>query len=373
MNGRYSLARARLKTLNRVREALLGPMGGTVADTGIRTIDESCFEPAVAAHVLERAPLCDATVARWDFPAAFPPQFRRSKAFDARALYRLADVCVSPATGLAWLPEGRILEESVGALRRVVGWGDLLHEPLLATPPLAGAEPVVTCAPTNFYHFLAEALPGYLAAREHDPTVRLLLPSATPGYVDTLLAELPGGARVVRADGPVQVPELLLPAVDPFSGFVHPDIPALLRRTFAHLLVTSAPRPAIYVSRRRAARRALSGEDELEERLVARGFQVVFAEDLTLPEQIRLFASARAVVAPHGAGLTNLLWADRPGLVVEIHPLGTFNDCYARLALDRGLDYRYADAETSDASGSGRVPVRAVLDTLDRAGRVRSA
>lgn len=373
MNARHALARARVKALARARRLLLGPVGADVAETGIRTVDESSFEAGVAAHVRERVALADATVACWDFPAELPAQFRRSKAFDARALHRLADVCVSPATGLAWLPQGRVLEESVGALRRIVGWGDLLHEPLLPCPPLAGAGPVATCAPTNFFHFLLEALPGYLAARAHDPAVRLLLPATTPGYVDSLLAELPGGAEVVRADGPVRVAELLLPAVDPFSGFTHPDIVPLLRRTFAHLRAAPGPRTSLYISRRRATRRAMAGEDELERHLAARGFRVVFAEDLTLPEQVGLFAGAEVVVAPHGAGLTNLVWSDAPGLLLEIHPRGAFNDCYARLALDAGWDYRYADADPDPATPNGRVPVRTVLELLDAPARVGSA
>lgn len=364
-----ALARVRLEHV--LRRALLGPVGSAVPDTGARTIEEFRYDPEIEAHVLEQRPLCDPAIVHYDFPPDFPPQFRRSKAFDGRSLYRLRDVLVSPHTGLIWTPEGRILEESVGSLRRVQGWGRMLHEPLLPARPLRAvireSGPVVCCAPTNYFHWLTEAVPALLAAWDAVPEARLLLPRRVPRYMEDLLGLLlPDGAgsdRVVRADGVLRTEEVLLPAIDPFSGFVHPAEVELLRRTFAPHLGQSSGEHALYVSRRRASARRLRGEEELETRLRARGFEIVFCEELSLPEQMKRFATAGTIVAPHGAGLANLVWAARGARLVEIFPADDFNDCYARLAVARGLRYAFVTAMPDPAS-SGLVSVPEVLDAL---------
>ncbi len=360
-------ARARVRLDAALRRGLLGPVTSDVAVTGVRSIEERTYDPVVARHVVDRVPLCDPAVATYPFPDGYPPHFRRSKAFDARWLTRLSDVVAAPASGLLWLPEGVILEESVGALRRVVGWGDMLHEPLLAPRPLAGP-PVVCCAPVNFFHWMTEGVPGLLAALAEEPEARVLLPPEIPRYAEDLLGllapERPGGWPSVRVEGVVRVPAALLPAIDPFSGFVHPDTIRLLRERFVDQLDAPGVPVAIYVSRRRAPRRALRGEEELEAQLRTRGFEIVFLEDLRLAEQMRLFARAEVVVSPHGAGLTNVLWA-RPGArLVEIYPANDFNDCYARLALSVGMEHRYVTAEAVP-DGNGVIRTAEVLAALD--------
>lgn len=72
---------------------------------------------------------------------------------------------------------------------------------------------------------------------------------------------------------------------------------------------TAAERCRIYVSRSRAESRRICNEQQLSQRLCSQGFREVFLEDLSFSEQVRLFASASHVVAVHGSGLTNVLFA----------------------------------------------------------------
>lgn len=48
------------------------------------------------------------------------------------------------------------------------------------------------------------------------------------------------------------------------------------------------------------------------------GFQTCVLEKMTIREQIKLFARAKAVVASHGAGLTNLMFAQPETRILEI-------------------------------------------------------
>jgi capsular polysaccharide biosynthesis protein len=71
------------------------------------------------------------------------------------------------------------------------------------------------------------------------------------------------------------------------------------------------------VTRRNAKVRRLVNEVEVADYLAGRGFQVVALEERPFREQVKLFAEAEVVVAQHGAGLINLLFAQSP-CVLEI-------------------------------------------------------
>jgi capsular polysaccharide biosynthesis protein len=77
----------------------------------------------------------------------------------------------------------------------------------------------------------------------------------------------------------------------------------------------------LYVSRSRfrhrtiSSRRSIANEQELVDTALAAGFEVVYPEELTWHEQIRLFSSARVVVGESGSGLHNTLFS-APGTVV---------------------------------------------------------
>jgi len=302
----------------------------------VRSILEQAGTKPTMAHIESIELLAPAHVEQYRFDVSFPPEFRRSKAFDDRYVYRLRDVCASPRTGLCWLPRGAILEESYGSLIRLLGWGDTaLDEPLLGTrQALEG--PVVLLPGGAYFHWLLEALPAALHALERVPDATLLLPREAPPYLDEVLGIL-GIEKIHRSDEPLRVEELVLAARDPFSGFVPREDVEILRRTFLSRIARGTDK-ALYVSRRLNRRRP-SNETDVERALERIGFRVITAEKLSLAKQIELFASSSVIVGPHGAGLANLVWSDA-SLLTEIFVANHFNDCYARLAVSLGAIYR---------------------------------
>jgi capsular polysaccharide biosynthesis protein len=72
----------------------------------------------------------------------------------------------------------------------------------------------------------------------------------------------------------------------------------------------------IYI-RRKASRRVVN-EHEIIGLLEKYGFKVVELESLPLDRQIRLFYSATIIVAPHGAGLANLVFCQPNTRVIEL-------------------------------------------------------
>lgn len=103
----------------------------------------------------------------------------------------------------------------------------------------------------------------------------------------------------------------------------------------------------LYVSRADAATRRVVNEDELEPVLRTHGFERVECSALPLAEQIRIFSEASAVIGPHGAGLTNLLFASSPASVIEVFCSGAELDIsnYRVLASHLGFEYRRLPAD----------------------------
>ena len=86
--------------------------------------------------------------------------------------------------------------------------------------------------------------------------------------------------------------------------------------------------------------RRLANQSELEEIAAERGFQSFEAHADNHEEQVRRFGEAEIIVAAHGAGLTNLLFA-RPGAtVLELFPEDCVKSSYLWLATRMGINYR---------------------------------
>jgi capsular polysaccharide biosynthesis protein len=280
------------------------------------------------------------------------------KAFDERHAYRLRDVIVSPHSGLVWLPGGPVLEESYGSLIRSLGWGDIRPELLMPATTLTRS--VIPFPGTGYYHWLLEVVPAALFGLSVAPDSWLLLSDGPSGrgYVAEA-AEMLAPGRVIHANGLRRVDECIVSAIDPFSGFVQATEIERIRSSFSPGREERDWPKRVYVSRRKDSKRVVRNEAEVEAAMREIGLSVVFPQDLSFRDQIALFSGAELVVATHGAGLANLVWAERLSRLVEIFPAEYVNDVYARLSRMAGVEYRYLVC-TRDRRSAGIVPVEAV-------------
>jgi hypothetical protein len=349
------MAKERRRLVRQLSLELLGPIVGKMPKSSVECLEKASYLPNIASHIVDILPLTDARVVRHEVPASFPPFFRKEAAFGKRNLYLLSDAVVSPHSGLAWI-EDRILEESVGSLRRIMDWGDVLHEPLLPVRELELNEPVVVCHPGTYYHWLLEVLPNVLAAVAAFPEVKIVLPEGSTRYVlDGLQTVLGSDAaeRLITCPGPIRVNRLVMPQYHSKAEFTHPQVIDQLRSAVKAKVIGEGAAGAegvsgekYYISRRRSRRRRMGREETVEAALCERGFTVLHCEELSFAEQIRTFHRAETVVSTHGAGLSNLVWSNPPCKVIEIFPSNYLLDCFAWLSFSLGFDYRYVLCET---------------------------
>ncbi|WP_218932216.1 glycosyltransferase family 61 protein [Adhaeretor mobilis] len=87
----------------------------------------------------------------------------------------------------------------------------------------------------------------------------------------------------------------------------------------------------IYITRRSTGNRTIANESQLIEMLAARGFETHAMEDYSLQQQATLIHQSDVILATHGAGLANLIFARSGTRVIEIVPDDRYNaTCYPR-------------------------------------------
>jgi hypothetical protein len=109
-------------------------------------------------------------------------------------------------------------------------------------------------------------------------------------------------------------------------GYLHPSNLKILREALKVELGNNSLIRNFYLSRR-FSRRNLPNEQVLEEYLSNLGFEIVYAERLSLREQAKKFSQANCIISPHGAGLVNAIWSDS-AKVIEIESSREINRCF---------------------------------------------
>lgn len=221
---------------------------------------------------------------------------------------------------------------------------------------------------SGYWHWLMEGLLKLLRLDE----------AGVLAHVDTCLICVDGGARAyipdsVRAAGvevsidqvsgpfDITVDRLIVPGRHRAAGGIVEDlsphdvaaqmrerarfdnarsIGVLRHRLGIDRRVRRRPGRRLLVSRGDATKRRISNEPTLLAALERHGFERLVPGSLTFDEQVATFADAEIIVAPHGAGLANLLFVSPPGAVVELLPTDVHRPHYRRLAAEVGVRYQ---------------------------------
>ena len=114
--------------------------------------------------------------------------------------------------------------------------------------------------------------------------------------------------------------------------------------------------PKIYISRKDAPCRRVVNEEEVTLFLQKEGFEVVQTEHLNFAEQIALFHQAEVVVAPHGAGLSNLVFCNKDAKVLQFFSPRNPCICFWTLSNLLSLEYAYFRGEEDSSTYSPTEP-----------------
>jgi len=274
----------------------------------------------------------------------------------------LSDIELTGRWGLAITGKNRyVVEEAEGSVRRLVD--TITRTSIDRQVPLhVGVEneiskPSVSMVgrfSTEYFHWFSDYLPrligmeGYEARTGREP--ELLIPDEAPQWLRQSLRWVgPSSARWRTWEGGRKhVKTLVIPSLRKAGyddtcegwGFVSPTALRWVReRMMDGAKAEHASTERIYISRADADLRQVTNESAVMSHLSNKGFERYVLSEMTMKEQVDLFSSAELVVAPHGAGLINMIYGDHISVVElfgdNVHP------CYYAIAAGFGFEYRY--------------------------------
>ena len=176
----------------------------------------------------------------------------------------------------------------------------------------------------NHYHWYVDSLPRLYGLHHPDlakfEKIKLFLCEKLNGDAQELLeAMLPENTvieyvpenRRIHAHRYIHLPSL----TKDWEGFLPKDYLDFYRNRVFELPNVGQPLEnageRIYISRNAATKRRIVNETQVVRALSEFGFTCHSLESLSLKEQVRLFRTAKVIVGPHGAGLTNMIYSTR--------------------------------------------------------------
>lgn len=333
-----------------------------------RHVGSSIVFPALDYGIIE-------TVSRTDMPSVADDKIDVVSGSDPQPpsyVYKIKDAYLFTQTGLATTSSLEILEESAGEpgyaqqavmemVSRELFFGDLPISNLILNNPIDRAETIVTAAPliprypTNYFHWMVETAPKIKQLRNFEQKtgadVTIIVPKNAPPFVRETLSLLNWSPyKICTGDISIyNIQNLILPS---YPGRTESEFDWLRDK-----ILTGVRREQrtednvednVYVSREGAISRRVVNEDEVMEVLSKYGFKRYLLENRTLAENVRLFNGANVVVGPHGAGLTDILFAEDCTLV-ELFG-ARLNKAYENLSETLGVRYEpmYCQAASAD-------------------------
>jgi hypothetical protein len=278
-----------------------------------------------------------------------------------------------PVNSCVMTADREVIAESTGPGARAV---QIDAHALLETSAIEAVEGVWTalrCPFNDFYHFLIDNLSRFDLLNEpffrRYPQINVFCPGGLSPLEEFFVSRLcPDNVRLV----PVERGRLYRPETYLFNSFMTKRASGYVRGGFVERLrervgVRPTPRRPgnrILISRAGAANRRILNEADLLQALSPLGFERYRLEALPIEEQIALFQDAECVVAPHGAGLANLVFAPETA-VVELFGSRFVVPHYYLLSKALGHRYAYIQGYSDNRDSDMRSEVDHVRDTVE--------
>ena len=211
-----------------------------------------------------------------------------------------------------------------------------------------------------FWHWMMDCLPKVILAESTGYHGSYLVPPPrmTP-WVGTSMSLLGiDPSRLVEQQANITVTDVLyIPTY--FSGFearknfsIIAKFRLLIRDALKAYPLNGSPEK-ILVARKPTVRvRKMLNLEQVAKLVSKYGFETVFFEDYPLLDQMRIALNARALVTPHGSGLTHSLFMPRHSSIVELFPFSRRESCQCYEYLMPVSGHRYFALDCEEDHGT---------------------
>ncbi len=199
----------------------------------------------------------------------------------------------------------------------------------------------------GYFHWITECLPRLFIMKDKIKEYTLLLPNDLSEYQKKTLEpfNLEKTAHI-QSNELNYIPNLIMPSHLARSGNYYnkviADFSEFMTNHFGRNSANSSSKRKIYISRKKAPRRKIINEEEVERLFKNYGFECICMEDYCFEEQVLLCSECETIASMHGAGLTNMLFMPKGGKILEFrHSDDTIRNCYFTLASELSHSYYY--------------------------------
>jgi hypothetical protein len=239
-------------------------------------------------------------------------------------------------------------------LRNVFGFTDALYSEHVYSYPLqteVSIQPTILSHAryidvnykwsTEYYHFLTEVLPNVLFLHKKYSHIPILCKKSP--FTERMFRWFGVKSDIIEHKLPAKTRTLatFVECGNPSPEKIH------LIRSVVESKVTFESTHGILIRRHKT--RYIENEDELFEECKEKfpHLKWVIFDTLTPDDTAQLFSKAEVIVAPHGAGLTNMIFSKRGVSIYEFMPLDEPNLCYWHLSEVLGNSYTMIPVEKS--------------------------
>ena len=174
---------------------------------------------------------------------------------------------------------------------------------------------------TNYYHWLLDYFPRlrHLEETSNFDDLPILINDPLTGFQKQCLA-LAGISEdrlaPVAMPNRITVEKLVAAPVATRKQVPEPETLPWLRKIFG-IQAAQEPKRRLYISRSDASVRRVVNENEVIDFLKPLGFDVITPGEMRVHEQALAFSEAQTIVGPHGAALTNMVFAPKGCQIIE--------------------------------------------------------
>ncbi len=199
----------------------------------------------------------------------------------------------------------------------------------------------------HYFHWICDSLPRMIQIRNYTDSYPVLIPDSFMkyDYIMSSLNKLKINYLIYEHDQKYKINELLISSHVADSGnYKKENITELAKSFKTEQNMKNLKK--IWVSREKSKHRKIVNEVNIKDILLKYNYEIFYPEDHDYLDQISLFSNAKVVAGLHGGGLTNIIYAPRDTILLEVRrESDDLNNCYFTLASELDMKYFYLNAK----------------------------
>lgn len=215
------------------------------------------------------------------------------------------------------------------------------------------------CAKSNYYHWIVDTLPRLFLIAEDLKNSTLIIPKTSSNYIKESISIFKTDQILELSKNELlRVKKLIVPgyvaAPGRHNGNILQQLRFLVWTSLSGNKLSVSKTDKIYASRKNQKYRKIENETEVIEVLCARGFTIVYFENMSFWEQVSIMKTCKYFVSSHGSNMTNILFMSTGSKVLEINQNEDPNLCYWSLAKSLNLEYYYQFCDVVPRYNTGK-------------------